>query len=187
MQIFQLLALLIAGGAQGLATTPLTDAKLSLREALAMPGRREVLASVAAVALGAVEKVDASGGATAGGAYLIRAKERYNARVVAGSKVWFTDLKAAVDDKDATKIAAIFAKDGAYDDLAAAGFLLANAFRINSTTPPDNIIQVKKFKKFKAAADTIPANAKKRKINTDDYTTATNLLTDFLNSVDLAP
>ena len=67
--------------------------------------------------------MDASGGATAGGAYLLRAKERYNARVTEGAKAY----------KKSSDIAALFAeKDGALDDLEAAGFLLANAFRIGS-------------------------------------------------------
>lgn len=102
-----------------------------------------------------VAVVDASGGATAGGAYLLRAKERYNARVVAGAKAF----KAAGDD--ATP--ALFAEDGPLADLEAAGFLLANAFRINSTQNPDKIPQVKLFKAFKADADAVAAALKKKK------------------------
>ena len=50
----------------------------------------------------------AAGGATAGGAYLLRAKERYNARVAEGAKAY----------KKSSDIAALFAeKDGALDDL----------------------------------------------------------------------
>ena len=55
-------------------------------------------------------QMDASGGATAGGAYLLRAKERYNARVAEGAKAY----------KKSTDLAALFAeKDGALDDLDA--------------------------------------------------------------------
>jgi len=56
------------------------------------------------------------GGATAGGAYLLRAKERYNARVEAGVKD-FRRVKPAVDAGDAATIGEIFVKDGSYDDL----------------------------------------------------------------------
>ena len=45
--------------------------------------------------------MDASGGATAGGAYLLRAKERYNARVAEGAKAY----------KKSSDIAALFAEN----------------------------------------------------------------------------
>ena len=75
--------------------------------------------------------------------------------VVAGAKAF----KAAGDD--ATP--ALFAEDGPLADLEAAGFLLANAFRINSTQNPDKIPQVKLFKAFKADADAVAAALKKKK------------------------
>ena len=76
---------------------------------------------------------------------------------MAGAKAF----KAATSDE---AVAALFAeKDGALDDLEAAGFLLANAFRINSTQNPDKIPQVKAFKAFKADADAVAAALKKKK------------------------
>ena len=75
------------------ATTAATDdALVALRRAMAQKpavsrksfGAASVAAAVSAFAN--VAAVDASGGATAGGAYLLRAKERYNARVLAGAK-----------------------------------------------------------------------------------------------------
>mmetsp|Transcript_28216 Transcript_28216/g.90940 ORF Transcript_28216/g.90940 Transcript_28216/m.90940 type:complete len:193 (+) Transcript_28216:16-594(+) len=177
------LLLLRCGVASAVATTQ--QAKQALRRALEVPGRREVLGGVGAslLALAEVERVDASGGATAGGAYLLRAKERYNARVVAGAKDFKATLGTTADSK---AIAELFAKDGTYDDLTAAAFLLSNAFRINSTQNPDRIPQVQKFKKFKAAADAIPAAAKKKKDLTDLVSNADDLLDVYLQSVDLA-
>ena len=142
-------------------TTPTAtdDALANLRRAMAeKPVSRKTFgtASIAAAvtAFARVAEVDASGGATAGGAYLLRAKERYNARVTEGAKAY----------KNSKDIAALFAeKDGAFDDLEAAGFLLANAFRINSTQNPDKILQVQKFKAFKKDADNCAALLKKKK------------------------
>ena len=142
-------------------TTPATDDALAnLRRAMAqqpaMTRKTFGTASIAAAvtAFARVAEVDASGGATAGGAYLLRAKERYNARVTEGAKAY----------KKSSDIAALFAeKDGALDDLEAAGFLLANAFRINSTQNPDKIVQVQKFKAFKKDADACAALLKKKK------------------------
>ena len=99
-------------------TTPTAtdDALANLRRAMAQkqPVSRKTFgtASVAAAvtAFARVAEVDASGGATAGGAYLLRAKERYNARVAEGAKAY----------KKSTDLAALFAeKDGALDDLEA--------------------------------------------------------------------
>lgn len=147
------------------ATTAATDdALVALRRAMAQKpavsrksfGAASVAAAVSAFAN--VAAVDASGGATAGGAYLLRAKERYNARVLAGAKAY----------KSSSDLGALFAeKDGALDDLEAAGFLLANAFRINSTQNPDKIVQVQKFKAFKKDADACAAFLKKKKKKAD--------------------
>ena len=146
--------------AQRTPSTQTDDALANLRRAMAQKqpvsrktfGATSIAAAVTAFAR--VAEVDASGGATAGGAYLLRAKERYNARVTEGAKAY----------KKSTDIAALFAeKDGALDDLEAAGFLLANAFRINSTQNPDKILQVQKFKAFKKDADACAALLKKKK------------------------
>jgi len=145
--------------AQRTPATATDDALANLRRAMAeKPVSRKTFgtASIAAAvtAFARVAEVDASGGATAGGAYLLRAKDRYNARVTEGAKAY----------KKSKDIAALFAeKDGALDDLEAAGFLLANAFRINSTQNPDKILQVQKFKAFKKDADACAALLKKKK------------------------
>ncbi len=167
-------------------TTPTAtdDALANLRRAMAQqPVSRKTFgtASIAAAvtAFARVAEVDASGGATAGGAYLLRAKERYNARVTEGAKAY---------KKSSTDIAALFAeKDGALDDLEAAGFLLANAFRINSTQNPDKIVQVQKFKAFKKDADACAALLKKKK-KTDAaaaYDASLVTLDAYLSSVGL--
>jgi hypothetical protein len=134
--------------------------------------------AAAATAFANVAAVDASGGATAGGAYLLRAKERYNARVLNGAKAY----------KGSADIAALFAeKDGALDDLEAAGFLLANAFRINSTQNPDKIVQVQKFKAFKKDADACAALLKKKKKTEAKaaYDASLATLDEYLTSVGL--
>ena len=181
--------------AQGVAFMSSTaSARSAMKQAMVMKSadsavltRRDVFGagSAALAAFALVEQVDASGGATAGGAYLIRAKERYGSRVAAGAKE-FKAAKAAVEAGDSKSLSPLFAKDAAYDDLLAAGYLLANAFRINSTQNPDKIPQVQKFKKFKAAADALPAALKKnKKVPADSYATASELLDDFLSSVGL--
>ena len=70
----------------------------------------------------------ASGGATAGGAYLLSAKQRYNERVTAGCKT-FLNL-----DGDVDKLNSFFstADVGGWEDFSAAGYLLSNAFRTSS-------------------------------------------------------
>ena len=111
--------------------------------------------SVAAAAAGVVgggavvvqqqEAAWASGGATAGGAYLLSAKQRYNERVTKGVK----ELLAVVDglkknDVDAARDYFIKRDDaGSWNDLTSAGYLLSNAFRTNSSTPPERLTSVK--------------------------------------------
>jgi hypothetical protein len=91
----------------------------------------------------------ASGGATAGGVYLLSAKQRYNTRVKAGVQqllVVLEDLKK--DGSSSSKVAKTYFNTenidtGSWKDLTAAGYLLSNAFRINSTASPDKIPAVK--------------------------------------------
>ncbi|KAL9181621.1 hypothetical protein ACHAXT_010426 [Thalassiosira profunda] len=87
----------------------------------------------------------ASGGATAGGAYLLSAKQRYNKRVTAGIKAFLT-----LDERDLSQVNAFFdsTEEGGWEDLSAAGYLLANAFRTSSTKAPDSLPAVKKWKAF---------------------------------------
>ena len=87
----------------------------------------------------------ASGGATAGGAYLLSAKQRYNERVTKSVK----ELLVVVDglkknDVDAARDYFIKRDDaGSWNDLTSAGYLLSNAFRTNSSTPPERLTSVK--------------------------------------------
>ena len=101
-----------------------------------------VSAAPVALVLGAsVEKANASGGATAGGAYLLSAKQRYNERVKESIRGLLSAEKslAAGDSKDAK---AFFASEdaGSWKDLTTAGYLLSNAFRRNSTAAPDRYV-----------------------------------------------
>lgn len=90
------------------------------------------------------EAAEASGGATAGGTYLLSAKQRYNERVKAGMKS-FIALGSSLESGSVDTTKAFFAseEEGAWNDASAAGYLLSNAFRRNSTTPPDNLPAVK--------------------------------------------
>ena len=86
----------------------------------------------------------ASGGATAGGAYLLSAKQRYNERVLAGVK-GFLGLQSALEAGNIDALRVYFTNEdtGSWKDLTAAGYLLANAFRRNSTAAPDSLPSVK--------------------------------------------
>jgi len=86
----------------------------------------------------------ASGGATAGGAYLLSAKQRYNERVKGGVRA-FLGLRSALEGGDIDTVRTFFTKEeeGGWKDLSAAGYLLANAFRRNSTAAPDSLPSVK--------------------------------------------
>jgi hypothetical protein len=86
----------------------------------------------------------ASGGATAGGAYLISAKQRYNARVRDGIKQ-FVLLSNDLEKSDLQSTQYFFSSDavGSWKDTSVAGYLLANAFRTSSAKPPDSLPSVK--------------------------------------------
>jgi hypothetical protein len=88
--------------------------------------------------------VVASGGATAGGAYLLSAKQRYNDRVKKGVKS-FVLLGSALSNGDVDTVKLFFDSEdeGSWKDFSAAGYLLSNAFRRNSTAPPDSLPSVK--------------------------------------------
>jgi hypothetical protein len=85
----------------------------------------------------------ASGGATAGGVYLLSAKQRYNERVKAGVK-GFAALRPLVEAGNVDGIRSYFASEdvGSWKDLSTAGYLLANAFRRNSSAAPDSLPSV---------------------------------------------
>merc|ERR1719253_76593 len=103
------------------------------------------------VAFGAVtlfpKEVLASGGATAGGAYLLSAKQRYNKRVISGVQS-YQSLAKSLENGDISGAKTFFAGDGEgeWKDFITAGYLLANAFRRNSNTAPDKLPSVQKWK-----------------------------------------
>lgn len=75
--------------------------------------------SIASVVLSLpAEKAYASGGATAGGAYLLSAKQRYNDRVTQGVK-GFVSLRSSLESGDIAGVRAFFAgeEEGGWKDL----------------------------------------------------------------------
>ncbi len=148
------------------------------------------IASIGILSTSSVESASASGGATAGGAYLLSAKQRYNARVQAGVKS-FAALESSLESGslDATK--AYFTTDdaGGWKDSSAAGYLLANAFRRSSTTPPDSLPTVKKWKAFAAEMDVLQKALKKKDAKNVkvSYEKGSGLLDLYLESVELPP
>lgn len=109
-----------------------------------------VQAAIVSVAAGSsnlwtnIDPANASGGATAGGAYLLSAKQRYNERVKAGIQ-GFLALESSLKNGSVTEAQAYFASDeqGSWGDISTAGYLLANAFRRNSSASPDSLPSVK--------------------------------------------
>lgn len=91
-----------------------------------------------------VQPALASGGATAGGAYLLSAKQRYNDRVIKGLK-GYLGLEASLKGGSVEQANQYFASEevGTWGDLSTAAYLLANAFRRSSTTAPDSLPSVK--------------------------------------------
>lgn len=99
------------------------------------------LASIFAVQ---AEPAFASGGATAGGAYLLSAKQRYNDRVIKAVKALLA-VGGTLESGSVAEAKAYFSGEavGEWKDFTAAGYLLSNAFRRSSSTPPDNLTSVK--------------------------------------------
>jgi hypothetical protein len=114
--------------------------------------------SVIAFFVTPIQEAVASGGATAGGAYLLSAKQRYNERVQQGVK-GYVGLQTALEAGNIDAIRAFFSNEdvGRWKDFSAAGYLLANAFRRNSTAAPDSLPSVK--------VCSLAQNWKLRKIN----------------------
>lgn len=105
----------------------------------------------------------ASGGATAGGAYLLSAKKRYYERVktsVSGLLQAANGLKNG--DSKVAKDYFSSEADGSWKDLTAAGYLLSNAFRRSSSTAPDSLPAVKKYKAFAKEVDNLQKVLKKK-------------------------
>ncbi|KAL3760843.1 hypothetical protein ACHAWU_007909 [Discostella pseudostelligera] len=126
----------------------------------------------------------ASGGATAGGAYLLSAKQRYNKRVLAGVKSFLT-----LDARNLNEVNAFFEStdEGGWEDLTAAGYLLANAFRTTSTKAPDALPSVKKWKAFAKEIELVKRALSKKdseKVFTA-YKSAEETLDAYLDAVEL--
>ncbi len=109
--------------------------------------RRESIQTIIGITAGVFiqkQAVDASGGATAGGSYLISAKQRYNNRVKEGIKK-FVLLESDLEKKNINSSVDYFTSEsvGSWKDTSTAGYLLANAFRTSSAKPPDSLPAVK--------------------------------------------
>eukprot|EP00532_Pseudo-nitzschia_australis_P005956 CAMPEP_0168166910 /NCGR_PEP_ID=MMETSP0139_2-20121125/2277_1 /TAXON_ID=44445 /ORGANISM="Pseudo-nitzschia australis, Strain 10249 10 AB" /LENGTH=224 /DNA_ID=CAMNT_0008084135 /DNA_START=86 /DNA_END=760 /DNA_ORIENTATION=+ len=132
----------------------------------------------------------ASGGATAGGAYLLSAKKRYYERV----KESVTGLLKAADGlkNDDSKIAKeYFASEdgGSWKDLTAAGYLLSNAFRRSSSTAPDSLPSVKKYKAFAKEVENLQKVLKKKGATaaSNAFSSVEVALDEWLSEIDLPP
>jgi hypothetical protein len=141
-------AFVATGAAHSVSTR---DASQKLQTDDHIESRRTMLQDIAlasiGVASGLVLQKDAayaSGGATAGGVYLLSAKQRYNERVTKGIK-GFLDLGPTLEGGsiEATKAYFTGEEAGTWKDISTAGYLLANAFRRSSNTAPDSLPAVK--------------------------------------------
>ena len=138
------------------------------------------------------ESANASGGATAGGGYLLSAKQRYNRRVTSGVTVFLSLSGAMAEGKISAATKDFFSLDteGSWKDLAAAGYLLSNAFRTSSGTPPDRLPSVKKWKAFMAEVEDMKKAVLVKKSGKGaqrSYENAVGLLDEYLEAVELPP
>ena len=142
--------------------------------------RRSLVSLIASgpLLVAGVQGAEASGGATAGGAYLRSAKQRYNERVVQGAKS-FVALSSE-SPADPAKIKAWYEDEDGWKDFSSAGYLLANAFRRSSSTAPDKLPSVQKWKLFAKEVDAIG-----KKPKTASFDGAKAALNDFLEEVEL--
>jgi len=143
-----------------------------------------VQTSFALLLVGQVKPAHASGGATAGGAYLLSAKQRYNKRVTSGLKAFL-----AINPDDLSALNAFFSTpdEGGWEDLSAAAYLLANAFRTNSSKAPDSLPSVKSWKSFSKEVDLLKrglAKNDKGKV-ASAYSSAEEKLDEYLANVEL--
>ena len=147
-----LIALFVLVGSAHAFQTVKSPSSSSSKSAVVQKDRRDFLHHLfigpAAAALGVAtgytqQPALASGGATAGGAYLLSAKQRYNERVGKGV-AGFLALGSFLEEGNIDGLRNYFATEevGGWKDLTAAGYLLANAFRRNSTAAPDSLPSV---------------------------------------------
>jgi hypothetical protein len=131
--------------------TALRKSQMSDQEDDNFQARRSFLNKLALFPLAALPSLtakpttaQASGGATAGGAYLLSAKKRYYERVKA-SVAGLLQAANGLKNGDSTLAKEYFSSeaDASWKDLTAAGYLLSNAFRRSSSTAPDSLPAVK--------------------------------------------
>jgi len=149
-----------------------------------------LVAVATAVAVGHPTPSFASGGATAGGVYLLSAKQRYNERVVKGVKGYLA-LESSLKSGSVNEAKAYFAgtEQGTWGDISTAGYLLANAFRRNSSASPDSLPSVQAWKAFVKQLDVLQKQFKKNKDNAayDAFAASIPLLDSYLALVELPP
>lgn len=156
--------------------------------------RRMALVSLSGVAISPFyisSPASASGGATAGGAYLLSAKQRYNDRVTKGVTSYIA-LSSSLENSDLSAAKAFFNPDnidaGFWKDFSSAGYLLSNAFRRSSSTAPDSLPSVQKWKAFAASAGKVEKAVIKKKSASgarEEYETSLKLLDEYLAEVEL--
>ena len=143
-----------------------------------------VQSSCSLLVLGQIKPAYASGGATAGGVYLLSAKQRYNKRVTTGLMAFL-----ALDVNDLSAVNAFFeTKDeGGWEDLSAAAYLLANAFRTNSSKAPDSLPSVKAWKAFSKEVELLKKGLAKKDESkvASSYKNAEEKLDEYLANVEL--
>lgn len=130
----------------------------------------------------------ASGGATAGGAYLLSAKKRYYERVKT-SVARLLQVEDGLKNGDSTVAKEFFSSDadGSWKDLTAAGYLLSNAFRRSSSTAPDSLPAVKKYKAFAKEVDNFQKVLKKKGVTaaSDEFSSVEVALDEWLSEIEL--
>ena len=148
------------------------------------------LVGIASTATLVPSPAQASGGATAGGAYLLSAKQRYNNRVTAGVK-GFLALSGPLEGGSIAEAKSFLSseEEGGWGDFKSAGYLLSNAFRRNSTTPPDSLPSVKAWKAFATEVEKMQKAVDKKSKSgvADAYKKAEALLDGYLELVELPP
>jgi len=175
--------------------TVLHESKWSNHDDDNLEARRSFLCKISLLPLAAMPSLavnpraaQASGGATAGGAYLLSAKKRYYERV----KASVSGLLQSVDglQKGDSKIADEYFSseaDGSWKDLTSAGYLLSNAFRRSSSTAPDSLPAVKKYKAFAKTVENFQKVLKKKGATAavDTFPSVEVALDEWLSEIEL--
>ncbi|CAB9502912.1 expressed unknown protein [Seminavis robusta] len=191
MKLFFLLVAVLLLHQQSSAFSPSAKKLASVESSSSLDDRRAFLAQTIALSgafLANVAPAQASGGATAGGAYLLSAKQRYNDRVVKGIK-GFLALEGSLKGGSVDEAKAYFAADeaGTWGDISTAAYLLANAFRRSSNQAPDSLPAVKKWKAFVKELDALQKKLKKKDAagSLEIFNGAMEALDAYLAEVDL--